>query len=203
MIIKEVFKDIPNYVGLYQISNLGNVKSLPKGDGNGYQERFLKLDGFKSKRATYYRVSLCKKGKVERFLIHRLVATVFIPNPDSKPQVNHIDHNTANNAVTNLEWVTAKENMAASTLLGRQEKPRELGQIQASKNNQTRAEDKFSKLLGNRYINTFTKKNLNGATKRFVTYKCICGNIYTERSDNVPLRLRKGICNQCKDEDIV
>lgn len=202
MIINEVFKDIPDYEGLYQVSNLGNVKSLPKGDGNGYSERLLKFDLSKSKLATYHRVTLSKEGKVKRFLVHRLVAQLFIDNPDNKPQVNHIDHNSTNNCYLNLEWVTGKENMKASTKLGRQEKPRTLGCIAASNKNQLAAEAKYKSLLGNRFINTYTKK-VKGYIKRLVTYKCICGNVYTDSVYLNSLKLRNGICNHCKDEDIV
>jgi len=58
----------------------------------------------------YKRVTLCNNGECKRYLVHRLVAEAFIPNPDNKPQVNHKDFNTKNNCVDNLEWVTAKEN---------------------------------------------------------------------------------------------
>ena len=59
----------------------------------------------------YLRCSLSANGTAKLVLVHRLVASAFIPNPDNKPQVNHIDGNTANNNVTNLEWVTQTENM--------------------------------------------------------------------------------------------
>jgi hypothetical protein len=71
----------------------------------------------------YYRVPLSKtRGKVKDlkyFYIHRLVAMAFIPNPESKPCVNHIDHNRANNSLDNLEWVTHKENIAHCIKSGR------------------------------------------------------------------------------------
>ena len=63
-----------------------------------------------SKRHGYLGVALLKNNKHYHKLIHRLVAQAFIPNPDNKPQVNHIDENKANNHVSNLEWTTAKEN---------------------------------------------------------------------------------------------
>ena len=58
----------------------------------------------------YARVELWKNGKGRKYLVHRLLAKAFIPNPDSKPQVNHIDGDKSNNALTNLEWVTQSEN---------------------------------------------------------------------------------------------
>lgn len=198
MLTKEIFKDIKNYEGLYQVSNLGNVKSLPKSDGNGYTERYLKFD----KSAAYYRVSLSKNGKVKRFSVHRLVAEAFIDNPLNKEQVNHINHITTDNFVENLEWCTSVENMEKSAALGRQEKPRILGSIKASENAQNRAILKYTELLGERFIETYTVKVKN-SQKRFIKYKCICNNIYNVRSDNLSLTKRKGICNQCKGEDIV
>ena len=58
----------------------------------------------------YMKVALCIKGKLKQFLVHRLVAKAFVPNPENKREANHIDGNKTNNKVSNLEWVTAREN---------------------------------------------------------------------------------------------
>lgn len=112
MIQDEVWKDIEGYEGLYQVSTCGNIKSLPKVRRNGtgtyiQKERLLKPSNTST---GYKKVELCKDGKRKSFKVHRLVAIAFIPNPDNKPEVNHIDGNKINNNIDNLEWVTSSEN---------------------------------------------------------------------------------------------
>ena len=100
----EIFKDIKGYEGLYQVSNLGNVKSLNYNHTG--KERILKPGLVKE----YLKVSLCKNNKIRMFSVHRLVAEIFLPNPDNLPCVNHKDENKQNNCVDNLEWCTYKYN---------------------------------------------------------------------------------------------
>ena len=104
--MNEEWRDIEGYEGLYQISNLGRVRSLncrghkgcigiltPRLDGKGYEM-----------------VALYKEGKARNTKVHRLVAQAFIPNPNNYPQVNHKDENKTNNDVKNLEWCTNEYN---------------------------------------------------------------------------------------------
>lgn len=98
----EIWKDIPNYEGLYQVSNLGRIKSL-------YNYRKYNILTPRIKRG-YYTIGLRKNGKRKWHLVHRIVASAFIMNVDNKPQVNHIDENKLNNRVDNLEWCTASYN---------------------------------------------------------------------------------------------
>ena len=106
---KEIWKDIPNYKGLYQASNYGRIKSLGRYDKfNRYiKEKILKIQ---IDKYGYARVSLSKNGKVKLKQVHRLVAETFILNPDNLPEVNHKDENTLNNCVKNLEFCTSKYN---------------------------------------------------------------------------------------------
>jgi hypothetical protein len=101
----EVFKDIIWYEWKYQVSNLGNVKSLNY--NRTHKENILKkLDTIH----WYIHINLYKDGKIKVYKIHRIVAISFIPNPDNKPCVNHINWIKDDNRVENLEWCTYSEN---------------------------------------------------------------------------------------------
>lgn len=115
--MKEVWKPIKHYEGIYEVSNLGRVKRLdcevmqynPQLDKKipvKYPVKYLKFEDARG----YSRVTLSKDNVQERFQVHRLVAEAFIPNPENKPCVNHKDFQRKNNRVTNLEWVTHLEN---------------------------------------------------------------------------------------------
>ena len=112
--MEEIWKDIPSYEGYYQVSNLGNFRSLPriiKYKSNGTRNYPSKALLTETTKDNYQRIVLMKDGIKTRYQAHRLVALTFIPNPDNKPFINHIDGNKSNNVVTNLEWCTASENM--------------------------------------------------------------------------------------------
>lgn len=102
----EVWKDIEGYKGLYQVSSWGRVRSFYRGG------RVLKC---RKNRDGYLLVTLCENGNVKDYSIHRLVTQAFIPNPQNKSEVNHIDENKENNRVENLEWCTRKENVNHGT----------------------------------------------------------------------------------------
>lgn len=113
--MKEIWKDLPNFEELYEISNLGNVRRKERTlkAFNRYRICSKKLKGQDLKKRElrgYYSVGLWKDGKMHNKTIHRLVAKAFIPNPNNLPVVNHIDGNKKNNRVDNLEWCTYSHN---------------------------------------------------------------------------------------------
>lgn len=109
----EIWRDIPEFEGFYQISNKGRIKSLSREIKATNriiktQDRILNVT---PNRMGYLYVTLCKPEKQQRMFIHRIVATVFIPNPENLPYVDHIDTNPLNNCVENLHWVNQTLNM--------------------------------------------------------------------------------------------
>ena len=104
--MNEIWKPIRDYEGLYEVSNLGRIKRL--GNDKNRKEKILKP--YKNKLG-YLRVTLSKDNKVKYMFIHRLVAIAFIPNPENKPCIDHINTIPSDNRVENLRWATYKENM--------------------------------------------------------------------------------------------
>lgn len=100
----EIWKDIEGFEGLYQVSNLGRIKSsCREGTKGGIIKQFL-ID-------KYMKVHLYKDGESRFYFVHRLVALAFIENPLNKPQINHINGNKYDNRAINLEWATSQENL--------------------------------------------------------------------------------------------
>lgn len=108
----EVWKDINGYEGLYQISNLGNVRSVDRMIKHHPKDYFQKGRVLRPapSRNGYLMVVLVNHNNRKTINVHRLVAEHFIDNPDKFEQVNHIDEDKNNNRVDNLEWCTAKYN---------------------------------------------------------------------------------------------
>lgn len=107
---EEEWRDVQGYEGLYQVSNLGNVKSLDR--KTTWNEENILTPWVQN---GYPFVRLCKDGKTKTFSIHRLVAIAFIPNPLKLPMVNHKDETRNNNHVENLEWCDAQYNNTYGT----------------------------------------------------------------------------------------
>ena len=112
--MKEIWKDVKGYEGLYMVSNHGNLKAKPKqvnySDGRSYKFEEKPIKCCENTNGYYY-ACLHKNGTVKNVRIHRLVADAFLPKVEGKPCINHIDGNKRNNNVANLEWCTQKENV--------------------------------------------------------------------------------------------
>ena len=116
----EVWKDVVGYEGLYEVSNLGRIRThkdkITYTERHGirkWKQRIIKQKFQKRVRSEKYdaRVTIWKDGKEKTFLVSRLVARAFLENPLNLPQVNHIDGEPTNNNVLNLEWCSEKENV--------------------------------------------------------------------------------------------
>lgn len=132
---KEVWVDIENYNGVYQISNIGNVRSLY------YNRRLTTKYTLLKQRVNpdgYMCVGLTLNKKQKKQRVHRLVAMGFIDNPENKSEVNHKDGVKKNNTVGNLEWNTHRENMVHATINGlidkEKQKKRSLLQVRKTGN---------------------------------------------------------------------
>ena len=97
-------RDVKGYEGLYAVTSCGRVWSYRS-------KKFLKP---KCDKDGYFQVNLSKNGKAKRFLIHRLVASAYLPNPDNLPEVDHIDNDKTHNYLNNLQWITHKDNVRKS-----------------------------------------------------------------------------------------
>lgn len=104
--MNEVWRDVVGYEGRYQVSNLGNVRSL-----NWRNTGITKPVSLKSQNRGYLHVLLYEGKKCKSFLVHRLVASAFIPCPGEAMTINHIDENPSNNRIDNLEWCSLGENI--------------------------------------------------------------------------------------------
>ena len=102
----EEWRDIKGYEGLYQVSNLGKVKSLK----DNYGRSRIKILKLKKRKDGYMEINLHKNGTIKTFRVHQLVARAFIDNPNNLKEINHKDENPSNNRVDNLEWCTRKYN---------------------------------------------------------------------------------------------
>jgi len=106
----EIWKTVVGYEGLYDVGSFGNIKSYYV--GKDILRKSIDSNG-------YFVIGLTKNRNRNQFKVHRIVAEAFIPNPENKPCVNHIDNNRSNNHVENLEWCTHKENTQHALKQGR------------------------------------------------------------------------------------
>ena len=105
----ETWADIPGFDGCYQVSNLGRIRSYLSRGCAKHRREPVTLSG--SLVGGYVQIALRKAGHTTQLMVHRLVAEAFVPNPNKKPEVNHINGDKADNRADNLEWTTRSENM--------------------------------------------------------------------------------------------
>ncbi|RXM57212.1 NUMOD4 domain-containing protein [Clostridium tetani] len=139
---KEIWEDIEGYEGLYQVSNLGRVKSL------NYKNRGIEklLKQFEDSKG-YLKVGLSKNKKSKHLFVHRLVAKAFIPNLNNYPIINHKDENPLNNSINNLEWCTYKYNNNYGTKKERISKANK-GKKRTAEMNKKQSERQRGKYIG-------------------------------------------------------
>jgi hypothetical protein len=213
----EQYKPITNYEGLYEVSNFGNVRALPRynTDKNGktkfYPGKDLKFDIVKKDHTSYARVTLSRDGRTKRCSVHRLVAQHFIaPATSEKDQVNHIDNNGLNNHYLNLEWVTGSENMLHSQKQGRLFKACSAGGTVSGANKRKATIEKLQQLVGTT-VNNYVILSYEGlvSTNHKLKVKCTrCGEIsvvsanYLRSSLKEKSKYKCSCCGNVKDENL-
>lgn len=116
----EIWVDVPEFVGLYQMTSTGRFRSVPQHNGKCGRKMGQEIKT-RIGRAGYVFVALRKSGhRQNNYLVHRLLAAVFIPNPENKPCINHINSQRDDNRIENLEWCTYSENNAHAHRVGGQ-----------------------------------------------------------------------------------
>ena len=156
---EEIWRDVKGYEGYYQVSNLGNVKTLHA--NKGHTTRLMTIV---THPRGYRQVPLCKDGKHKVLLVHRLVAEAFVPNPNPNNynEVNHIDENKCNNSADNLEWVSHGDNCRYGTRNAR---------ISEKNTGQKRSDETRAKMKESQSLRAERKENrVNKRTKKISQY---------------------------------
>lgn len=183
--MQEEWKPVVGYEGLYEVSNFGRIKAFQKTVNKGkchrsWDEHFLKygVDG-----CGYYRTNLAKNGMNRTVKVHRLVAEAFIPNPEGKPEVNHVDGNKQNNHVSNLEWCTHGENQNHAYRIG-------LKSVDGSKNPAHKLTDEEVDFIRKNYIPRHPEFGTVALSKKFGVHRktisrITCGNSWKVGENHV------------------
>lgn len=110
----EIWKEIEGYEGLYEVSNLGNIRSIDR-ITCGRKQKGRVLRQTVNKNTGYLSVGLCKNGNRKTYTVHRIVGKAFVENVDNKDTINHINENKLDNRAENLEWLSLSENLRYGT----------------------------------------------------------------------------------------
>lgn len=178
--------DFPNY----EINCEGDVRN----------KKFNRMVAFSLKRknfTTYRRVTLFKNGHRHYKQVHRLVAEAFIPNPKNLPQVDHIDADGENNSVSNLQWVTASQNIKKSFIQNREQKLAICmkGSLKGRVTIRKKSALKYQDMLQDRFIAFHPSGELNDSA--CISYVCVCGIQRTASIMWKELRTHSGKCPIC------
>lgn len=203
--MNEIFKSVPGYETLYEVSNLGNVKALDRyntdkhGKVKFYPGKLLSPEVYSRSFTSYKRVTLCKNGKTKRFQVHQLVLLAFIGPAEGKPLVNHIDNNGLNNNLTNLEWCTHSENMMHAQKQGRlfnsQSKGGKIGGSKLHKEAVERVTSLVGETIGIYTILEYIGKR---SDKHYVKAQCTRCNGITELVYTHVTNKKNSTCNVCR-----
>lgn len=183
----EKWKDITGYEDMYMVSNKGRVKALARTivNKNGVEQRFpekiLIPDVTVQGHTSYHRITVCKNHKTKRYQMHNLLATHFIPNPENKPMVNHLDNNGLHNWESNLEWATHAENMIHAQKQGRLFNSQSKGGKAASVRAQAVLQKKVKGLIGQYFGYWLVLSHIGKKYGRKHYMRCLCthcGNEY-------------------------
>ena len=154
--MRMIWRDIPSLEGRYQVSNTGEIRSLPRNTTRGKILRQGNVSG--------YRVfgHNCGYRKNKQMRVHRAVARVFLPNPENKPQINHKNGIKDDNRVENLEWATCSENHLHAYASG-------LKSMVGEKHNQVKLTDEIVNSIRAEYIpgTTWKPGNIYELTKKY------------------------------------
>jgi len=175
--MEEIWVPIKGREEYYEVSNLGRVRTL-FGRVNKLNEPKIMIGrAYTASQTKYNQVKLSNGGKPEYSLVHRLVAEAFIPNPENKPFVNHIDNNGLNNNHTNLEWCTQSENLKHAQKQGRLFEAQSKGGKAQRDLVRTNAKEIASNLVGTQYYK-WTVTNYLGIkhhNREYIECTCECG----------------------------
>ena len=197
----EIWKPIKGYLGRYEVSNLGNVRTLKSRINTFNVPKPLNPEYSKHTHTQYARVQLSNPRR--RYSVHRLVAETFIPNPYNKPCINHIDNDGLNNRVDNLEWCTHSENLQHAQnqkrLTAAQTKGGLVQGEKATKQALLDADTLIGKTIGswtvikNQGFRPIGNKNVK---RIYLMCQCVCGALY-EVDKFYLLKQPPKICKQC------